>query len=304
MAASILYLLAFTLISGLTPICGRLAVQEVPWMTLAWIRFAVAGGLLYLTARRQGRRLPFRRDTIWPLLGIAALCVPLNQFGYLQGLALANASHGGVFYALSPVLIFWGAVLLRRSRFRWTLCCASLLAFGGAACVTVSSGEVGFSTDPRMLRGDLLLLFAVSTWALYSLLSKPYVERHGAVATLSAVCLLGAALHTPLVLLDLPRYADVVITWRGVVGTAYLTLVTSFINYLLWYVVIARHDISKASVIVNTNFLITVLLGYLFLDESINLLFVIGAVLTLCGIALVAWDHVGRLRRAPAAASD
>jgi drug/metabolite transporter (DMT)-like permease len=96
------FLILFTCIGGLTPVFGKLAVSEIPWMTLAWVRFGTAGVLLALTQRAMGGRLPLSRATIAPLLGIAALCVPINQLGFLLGLRLANAGHAGVFCALNP----------------------------------------------------------------------------------------------------------------------------------------------------------------------------------------------------------
>jgi drug/metabolite transporter (DMT)-like permease len=286
------FLILFTCIGGLTPVFGKLAVSEIPWMTLAWVRFGTAGVLLALTQRAMGGRLPLSRATITPLLGIAALCVPINQLGFLLGLRLANAGHAGVFYALNPVLIFWIGLALGRGVFRWSLCAATLLAFAGAVCVVASSGDLAAGdAKPDLLAGDLLLLLAIVSWALFSLLSKPYVQRHGAVGTLAAVFLLGTLLHTPFMLLDVGQVDWAAITWRGWLGAGFITLVTSYLNYLLWYVVISRHDMTRASVVVNANFLITIAVGWAFLGETVNRLFFAGALLVLAGIALVTHEH-------------
>jgi drug/metabolite transporter (DMT)-like permease len=216
------FLILFTCIGGLTPVFGKLAVSEIPWMTLAWVRFGTAGVLLALTQRAMGGRLPLSRATFTPLLGIAALCVPINQLGFLLGLRLANAGHAGVFYALNPVLIFWIGLALGRGVFRWSLCAATLLAFAGAVCVVASSGDLAAGdAKPDLLAGDLLLLLAIVSWALFSLLSKPYVQRHGAVGTLAAVFLLGTLLHTPFMLLDVGQVDWAAITWRGWLGAGF-----------------------------------------------------------------------------------
>jgi len=308
MRRSILFILAYMIIGGLTPVFGKMAVDEIPWRVLAWARFGTAGVLLLATARLQGRRLPSIRRH-WPaLVGVAILCVPANQYGFLRGLELANASHGGIFYALNPVLVFWGALLLRQNRFRWSLCIASILAFAGAAAVSLSTGETSvFDVDARMVRGDVLLFLAIATWSSFSLLSRPLVRRHGAIETLSAVFLLGTLLHTPIALADLSSVDLGAITWRGWLGAGYLTLITSYMNYLLWYVVITSHDITKASVIVNANFVITVLVGWAFQHDPINRLFLLGCGLTLAGIALVIRENLvtmpARLAKASAASA-
>jgi drug/metabolite transporter (DMT)-like permease len=146
-----------------------------------------------------------------------------------------------------------------RGVFRWSLCAATLLAFAGAVCVVASSGDLAAGdAKPDLLAGDLLLLLAIVSWALFSLLSKPYVQRHGAVGTLAAVFLLGTLLHTPFMLLDVGQVDWAAITWRG------------------W---------------LDANFLITIAIGWAFLGETVNRLFFAGALLVLAGIALVTHEH-------------
>ncbi len=294
MSRTLLLLAGYMLIGGLTPVFGKWAVAEIPWGLLAWFRFGIAGSLLALTLRLRGRSLPVTRDNIKPFLGVAILCVPLNQLSFLVGLKWANASHAGVFYAMNPVLVFWGGLLLGQSVFRIELFWASLLSFAGAALVTLSTGEGGgFSIDPKMLCGDLLLLMAIATWSTFSLLSKPLIEKHGPLATLASVFLLGTLLQTPFAIWDgVNHLASLSISKSGIIGFCYLTLITSYVNYLLWYVVIARHELTKTSVLVNANFLITIFAGWLFQGDKLNALFLIGGACTLLGIVLVVRDRL------------
>lgn len=279
--------IAFTVIGGLTPVFGKLAVSQWPWMTLAWLRFGVAGLLLCATARMMGKRSVLTRRNLARFLGLAALCVPINQFGFLLGLKLANASHAGVFYALNPVLIFWGALIAGQSRFRVDLLAASLLAFLGAVAVTFSGGAGASPAPPEdMLKGDALLLLAIVSWSAFSVLSRPMVQRYGPIETLSTVFILGAILHTPLAMMDVGQFEPSRITRSGWVGAAYLTLITSYFNYMLWYWVIARHDITRVAVVTNCHFVITVIAGVVFQDDPLTMLFVVGCVLILAGILL------------------
>ncbi|HNO79429.1 MAG TPA: DMT family transporter [Phycisphaerae bacterium] len=294
MSRSLLLLAGYMLIGGLTPVFGKWAVAEIPWGMLAWFRFGIAGSLLAMTLRLRGRKLPVTRANLKSFLGVALLCVPLNQLSFLIGLKFANASHAGIFYAMNPVLVFWGGVLLGQSVFRLELFWASMLSFGGAALVTLSTGEGGgWSIDPKMLTGDLLLLMAIVTWSTFSLLSKPLIAKHGALATLASVFLLGTLMQTPFAVWDFVHHIGAMsITSRGVLGFGYLTLITSYVNYMLWYVVIDRHELTKTSVLVNANFLITIFFGWLFQGDQVNALFVVGGACTLLGIVLVIRDRL------------
>lgn len=277
----------FTIIGGLTPVFGKYAVTQWPWMTLAWMRFGVAGLMLAVTARILGRRLPLTKSNLAVFAGLGALCVPINQTGFLLGLKLANASHAGIFYALNPILVFWGALFAGQSRFRADLLIASLLAFAGAAAVVLSSdGASMLSVSGEMAAGDLLLFLAIVSWSAFSVLSRPVILRYGVIETLSTVFLIGAVMHTPLALLDIHRLDLGAVTATGWAGILYVTLVTSYINYMLWYMVITRHDITRIAVVTNCHFVVTVAVAVIFQGDPISGLLAVGCVLILGGIVL------------------
>ena len=88
-------LILVTVIAGGTPIAVHAAVVEFPPLTVAAARFAIAGLCLGITCRLMGRPIKFPREDRRSLIWLAALCVPINQLGYLVGVKLAGAAHGG-----------------------------------------------------------------------------------------------------------------------------------------------------------------------------------------------------------------
>lgn len=296
-------LLIMTLIGGLTPIGARMAVAEIPPMLAAWLRFGTAGILLWLTLRFQGRRLGFTRAEVPRLLLLAILCVPVNQLGFMGGIKLANASHAALFYALTPVLVFWGSVLARRARFSGIMFAAALLAFAGAACVlwpSIVAPGGGRKAWESMLAGDLLLLLAVGSWAAFVVASKVMLERFGALPTLAAVFLLGALVHTPVALWSARDFAAGGVTLSGVAGFLFITLISGYAGYLLTYNVLARFDATRAMIFVNVQFLITVLVERALFEVPLSAYFALGSVLICAAIAL---DFARLPRRGPHAAS-
>ncbi|MGB0715545.1 MAG: DMT family transporter [Phycisphaerae bacterium] len=258
------------MIAGGTPVAAHAATLACPPLTLAAIRFLVAGICLWFTARGLGYPLPFARVDRPRLWLLAALCVPLNQVGYLVGIYLAGAAHGGIAYALVPLLIYWVSLWFGQVSWTGRMTIASLLAFLGAGTViaVTRSFNMQETTSLQMIIGDVLLLSAAFTWALFSVLSRPVIQKAGAVPTLTVVFLLGSLLQLPLVLVDglwleLSTWRVEQLTNGGIIGILYIIFITAYLNYLLWYLVIARYDATKSSIITNSSFLITVLLEYL-----------------------------------------
>jgi len=279
-----------TLISGLTPIAARLAVEEFPPLTAAWLRFGIAGILLWITLRLRGRGLSFVRHELRILIPLAILCVPVNQLGYLVGIKLANASHAGLLYALTPVVVFWIALAARETTYSRLMLLAALMAAAGAACVIwPSQGTVGRSTSATwMLLGDLLLLLAVCSWSAFAVLSKPLLLRYGSMSTLTAVFLLGTLLQTPLAFIDVDQLDISRITWRGLTGFGFITLITGFINFLLTYLVLARFEATRAMIVINGNFIITIVTEYALYGEPLTPGLVPGSALIVAAI-LIDW---------------
>lgn len=283
-----------TLIAGITPIGARMATAELPPLTLGFVRFLTAGALLLLTARLLGLRFMFRRTDFRRLLWLAVLCVPINQIGFLVGVKLANASHAGIAYALVPVLVYWMSLLLGRAQLTARLVTSSLLAFAGAAITVASTGQfqqsdAGPAAD--MLTGDLLLVAAAASWSAFVVYSQPMVQRCGAIQTLTIVFLLGAALHAPLVGIDecfceLRAFDPADVTWRGLFGFAFITLITAYTNYLLWYLVISRYDVTRSSIAVNASFLITVGAEAVMFHQPLSPWVAFGSAILFVGIAL------------------
>jgi len=257
-------LLIVTVIAGLTPIAAGAATNELPPLSLPVFRFGLAGGLLWLTARALGLAKPVPRARRGLLIWLGVLCVPVNQLGFLYGIKLSSPTHGGIAYALVPVLVFWVSVALGRSTPTRRMALASALACVGALVVVLSTQQHSGELTARMLTGDLFLLSAAVSWSLFVVLSQPLVKELGAVRTLSLVMLIGTAFQLPIVLVDwrwfeLATFSFSQVTWAGFGGLLFLTLITAYLNYLLWYVVTSRYDVTKSAIVTNAHFLITVL---------------------------------------------
>ena len=123
------------------------------------------------------------------MLVTAALCVPINQGFFLSAARLGPTSHVGIFYATCPLVVLllaWAMRMERPDRGRlWGV----LASVAGIVVIGVGNFWGGASAPAAEVRdvvlADLLLLGAVSSWGGYIAVSKPLVERHGAMPALA-----------------------------------------------------------------------------------------------------------------------
>lgn len=293
-------LTSFIILAALTPMAAKFAMQTIPPISGGLIRFGLAGTLLLLTERlmRSRGKQPLaitpadRMRFFWAAL----LCVPINQYCFMQGIQWANASHAGLFYALNPVLTFIITVAIGRAHWSGRMAAASLLAFIGAATLGLDTLTANYGAE--FLKGDVLLFGAVLSWALFSIVGEPLAKRYGAVRSTSLIMFFGSVMYLPALFVDLNKFDFEVITWESWAGFAYITLGTSYTNYMLWFVAIKQIEINRVSIGVSVAPVIAVIAAYLFLGEPITRYLLLGAALIMLAIVLANWDKLRKLTAA------
>lgn len=145
------------------------------------LRYPIASLFVFAVLRAQGPlTLPERRDV--PRLVVLGLVGNVvYQMAFILGLDRTLAGHASLVLALTPVftalLSAWTGHESPGAR-TWG---GALLAIVGVALVTGSG--LSFGGDSDILVGDLILVGASVTWALYTVGARPVVQKYGSVRT-------------------------------------------------------------------------------------------------------------------------
>lgn len=298
-------ILAIILLAGLTAPAAKSALNDLPALSTGFVRFGLAGLLLLLTAfgsqlvkRTQEPRL--RQRDAWRWILAAVLCVPANQYFFLVGTQLANASHSGLFYALNPVLTFLITVAIGHTRWSLRMALASILAFIGTATLFFDGAvRSGAMTDPNanFLLGDLLLFGAVATFAAYSVTVLPLAKEYGASRAAGIVMTAGAILYAPVWWIDGSGFRLAAASSAAIIGFLFITIGTSYVNYALWFVALRRLEINRLSIAVNAAPIIAVVASWLLLGEHLTSYLGVSGLLLLLAIGLANWDRLRAILR-------
>jgi drug/metabolite transporter (DMT)-like permease len=279
-----LVMLLHSALSAGTYLAAKRALGELSPFELALARFSFAGlvyaGLLLWKPRRVSRR---------DLLAMAVLgfiAIPLNQGLFLFGLSLTTPGHAALLYAMTPIFVFVLAILRGEERSSPWKTIGIAMAFAGAAVVLVARGQLSGQGDSRALVGDLLVLLAVISWAVYAVWGKPYAERYGVVTTTGITIVTGSLLYLPVGLLFSSGASFRALSAVGWGSVAYLVVLTSVVSYLLYYWALAREDASRVAIWSNTQPVLTALLAWAVYGDPLTPSFVAGGVLVIVGVAM------------------
>jgi drug/metabolite transporter (DMT)-like permease len=252
------------------------ALATIPPFCLLSLRLALGFAALAAIAAARGEWRQARgRWPAWLGVGFVGYGVSLGlQF---VGTKLTSASHASLVTAATPALVVPFAALILGERPTLRSAAALALAFAGVALVI---DPARLAVSPGAWGGDLLLVGAAATWALYSVLVSRYAREAPPVASTAVMVLAGLPASLALGGWELAAAPGLGALTPLVVGEVlFLGLVSTAGAMFLWNYAFARLPAVNASLTFFAQCVVGGFLGWLLLGESITAGFLAGAAL-------------------------
>ena len=261
----------------------KIGVQEIPPITLAFLRFLIAVPFLitftYLRNRHAFERRILKDWKIFALLGVTG--VTLQNLLQNVGLQFTTASNASLIIGANPIFIALLDTLYLKEKATLRLVSGVVLAFSGVVLV-IKPTE--WPLHPMMVIGDLLCLCSGFAWACYSVLTRKQLLEYGANEITTYSMALGTLFLLPSSLvfetLDLPASS---MSWFILL---YLGLLCSGLAFLLWSRALEDVSATKAGAFLFFIPVVSVMFAHFILSEPLDVLFAVGTILVLIGVAL------------------
>lgn len=293
---AVAFLLVYVL-WGATYVAMRVVVEHIPAYVMGSVRYCIAGPLMLVWCAFSGRKVSITRQDVWRLLAIGVLLLSIANMGVATGEEYVPSGLAALIVAGVPI---WVAIIeawvFRTRRL-------SLMGFSGLAL-----GIVGLLALlwPRITgtlnRGDLfgigVLIIASASWALGSVLSGRWTLTVD-VFTASAWEMTFAGIINFSVALLNGGFHHVEWTSRGLLGILYLVICGSWIGFTAYIWLLDHVPTPKVATYAYVNPVVAVYLGWLFLNERVDIFMLIGTVIIISAVALVNFSKLRTLRAAP-----
>jgi drug/metabolite transporter (DMT)-like permease len=256
----------------------RYAAHDISAGALSLGRLLVAS--LALSAMMIGRRLVRMSSREWALTALvgvawfAVYSVALNA-----GEQHVDAGTASMLIQFAPILIGVLAGILLGEGFPRMLVIGSLVAFAGTLIIGFAT-----STGKADLVGVLLVLLSATVYSIAMVAQKIVLGRIPALQMTWLACLIGTVACLPFAG-ALIRDLSVAPTLQ-ILGVIYLGLVPTALAFSTWAYALSHTSAGKLGV---TTFVvppITILLGWLFLNEVPPMLAIVGGAFSLLGVAI------------------
>jgi drug/metabolite transporter (DMT)-like permease len=260
----------------------KISLEYAPPLLFAGTRTLLCGVVMTLAALVWGGGANVRES--WPVYLLLAF-FNVALFMGLQTLAILYMPSGSaaVVIYLQPILVGFLSYLILDESLSAAKLVGLFLGFSGV--VVVSAGSLSEASLGTPLGVAFGVASAVS-WALGTVYFKKYGGKLSTLWAVGGPFLLGGICLTGLGLVLEPLSE---ISWTGtyVASWLYAALVGTALAWLLWLGLVRAGEASRVSAYVFFVPLVSVLLGALFLGETLSLLLLLGAALVVSGIYLV-----------------
>ncbi|MFN2549733.1 MAG: DMT family transporter [Myxococcales bacterium] len=291
--AAILYV--FVWATAFVP--SRVLAHSAPPLSILWIRFMIAGGLLFAGVRMAGLPLPNDGGTWLRLLLLGVLGNAVYLGLNYEALRHLSAGMGSIVASTNPLMLALLAPWLLREPLTVRKMAGLLLGFAG---VVLAMHSRAHSQEARVQ--DVLLSAAgVLSFVFSNILYKRMdVRPHPVVLNAAQLFLSGVALLPAALAIEGPP--RIVWTWPIVASLAFLIVVLSIGASMLWFWILHHGEASRVSAYFFLTPVFGLLLGALLLGEALAPLDAVALAVIALGLWLVTGErgpnpeHVGDQR--------
>jgi drug/metabolite transporter (DMT)-like permease len=279
------YLLLMVVIWGSNFSVVKAAMREIPELAFNALRMAIASALFAAAiAWRHGLResaARFTRRDWLAIVGLALVGHFFYQLLFMGGVARTSVANAALIFGCTPVAVALLSSAAGHERIDWGQWAGTLISVLGVYLVVARAPDSGAS-----FTGDLMVFGAMISWALYTVGSRPLLERHSPLVVTGYTMAIGSAAYALLGVRALLRLDPSRVStgaWAGLVLSAILAL---FAAYLIWYTAVQRVGGAYTAIYSNLTPIVAMAIAATVLGEPLTPAKLLGAAAVVSGVAM------------------
>jgi len=268
-------------------VVSKVVLEIIPPFTLVAMRLLLGIITLAIVIVLHGG-LKITRTRLLQVFGVGFVGYGISLSLQFLGTKLSTAANGSLVTSATPAFVLLFAWILLSERITTRKFAALLLAtLGVVAVIDPRSAQL----NPDLFLGNILLLGAAVTWALYSVLVRK-VTQNLDVLPFSLIAFVGGLpVAIPAGAWELAKVGVGTISLGVVGGVLFLGIISTALAMILWNTAFTILDAGTASLTFFAQPVVGTLLGWFVLGEKITPLFLLGGVLIGIGILISAKEN-------------
>jgi len=268
------------IIWGMSFISIKYCLEVFRPMTLAFIRFLIASIILFFITRKSKKFDKIKKKDI-PLMAISGIIgISIYFFCENNGIEHTQASVASLLLATIPIITLFADRLVFKEKITLKKWIGILVSFVGVAMI------IGENTGGKSeLIGYVYMIGAVLAWVIYSVATKPLVDKYSQITIVYYQSMFGALALLPFVFTEKNNWE--MLNLSIVLNVLYLAIFCSVLGYI-WYVFSVNElGISLSSLYINLMPLVTLIGSYFILEESFGINKLLGGAFVILSVFIV-----------------
>lgn len=283
---------AYGLISGLSAaaiwgamyVVSKVVMETIQPFTLITSRLLLGIGVLYIVLLMRGG-IKVSIHSFWRVFWVGTIGYGVSLGFQFVGTKLSTAANGSLVTSATPAFVLlFAAVILGEKITARRVAALALATLGVIAVIDPRTAQL----EPGLFMGNISLVLAAITWALYSVLIRK-VTREVDVLTTSMIAFIGGlVVSVPLSIFEINHAGIGEITLPIVAGILFLGVISTALAMFLWNTAFAELPAGAAALTFFAQPVVGAILGAFFLGDTITPMFIAGGVLIGLGIVISA----------------
>ena len=264
---------------------GKALVSAVDPVSFSVYRYLIAGSVMLLAAEMTGRRAAVSLKDLAALAGLGVLGYAIFQGTWGVALQYTTPAKAVILVATTPIFGAFFAMLAGQ-KVSAAIWAGAAVAFAGVYLVVNDGLLPGAGLAGAQWIGDVLFVGIAAVWALFGLLSRPYVQRLGAWTTTGWAALLGAIILLPVAGSGMTDGRWGALDVDLAMGFLYVTFIVGCLGNAAWSGGLSRLGLPSMTLYLYLSPVIGAALSAIFLGDWLSPVQMAGAVLVIGGVAL------------------
>ncbi len=289
-----LALLIAHLIWGANFVVAKISLEQIPVMSLGFLRFALAFLLIapfLITLPKEERKIKIEHLPRLFLVGV--FMISINIVFFYEGMLKTSAINASVLSMSIPIISVIGGWWFLKEKIYLTNLVGIVLGLIGAVTIIGLPLLIVDGLNKSMMLGNLLILLSSASFVIGSILSKDLLKIYSPLVTTAFAFLVGAITFFIPAIFDYIQNPSWVLNLNvlGVLGLLYITILSSIVAFFLMVWGLSKTNVIQANLFQYIEPAIAATLAVPILGERISYSFIVGTCLVVLGTY---WGSFGK----------
>ena len=218
---------------------------------------------------------------------LAVFGVFINQVFFIWGLSLTYPINSAIIMISNPIMVIVFTLIVFKEKITALKIGGLLLGIVGALTLMLFKGNFSFGSET--IKGDVMTLINASSWAVFIVMVKPYMQKYQTVTVMKWIFLFGLIYITPFGIYDLPHVKWSELSLNIYLAIGFVVVATTFLAYLLNTYALKALSPSVVSMYIYTQPFLATIFAVILGKDTLTPIKIVSAVFIGVGVYLVSY---------------